>query len=242
MTRATNFRPRPALCLLLATLLAAPMWAAAQTAETPRANQSRDRVPAPVTATGRSVDADWILQRLTQHGATATPFVELRTSSMLKRPLQLSGEYRRPDADTLVREVRAPYAETTTIRAGEATIAREGRNPRTFSLSRVPELAALQGSFGALLAGDRKALETVYALEADGVPADWTLTLTPRDPRVAGRVTGIVLRGRDAELRCIETRPKQGDAQPTLLGSAATAAAAVDSLEAAQRLCHDVPR
>ena len=94
MTRATIFRPRPALCLLLATLLAVPTWAAAQTAETPRANQSRDRVPAPVTATGRSVDADWILQRLTQHGATSTPFVELRTSSMLKRPLQLSGEGR----------------------------------------------------------------------------------------------------------------------------------------------------
>lgn len=223
-------------------MLAAPTWAAAQTAEVPRANQSRDRVPAPVTATGRSVDADWILQRLTRHGATATPFVELRTSSMLKRPLLLSGEYRRPDAGTLVREVRVPYAETTTIRAGEATIAREGRNSRTFSLSRAPELAALQGSFGALLAGDRKALETVYALEADGVPADWTLTLTPRDPRIAGRVTGIVLRGRDAELRCIETRPKQGDAQPTLLGSAATAAASVDSLESAQRLCHDVPR
>jgi len=221
-----------------------PTWAAAQSADTaqPRANQSRDRVPAPVTATGRSVDADWILQRLTQHGATATPFVELRTSSMLKRPLLLSGEYRRPDTDTLVREVRAPYAETTTIRAGEATIARDGRSPRTFSLSRVPELAALQGSFGALLAGDRKALETVYALEADGVPADWTLTLTPRDPRMATRVSAIVLRGRDAELRCIETRPKQGDVQPTLLGGAATAATDVDSLQAAQRLCHDVPR
>jgi len=220
------------------------MWAAAQSADTaqPRANQSRDRVPAPITATGRSVDADWILQRLTQHGATATPFVELRTSSMLKRPLLLSGEYRRPDTDTLVREVRVPYAETTTIRAGEATIARDGRSPRTFSLSRVPELAALQGSFGALLAGDRKALETVYALEADGVPADWTLTLTPRDPRMAMRVSAIVLRGRDAELRCIETRPKQGDVQPTLLGGAATAATDVDSLQAAQRLCHDVPR
>jgi len=220
------------------------MGAAAQSADTAqsRANQSRDRVPAPVTATGRSVDADWILQRLTQHGATATPFVELRTSSMLKRPLLLSGEYRRPDTDTLVREVRVPYAETTTIRAGEATIARDGRSPRTFSLSRVPELAALQGSFGALLAGDRKALEAVYALEADGAPADWTLTLTPRDPRMATRVSAIVLRGRDAELRCIETRPKQGDVQPTLLGGAATAATDVDSLQAAQRLCHDVPR
>lgn len=228
--------------LLLATLLLLPAWAAAQNPEPPRASQSRDRVSAPAAVAPRSVDADWILQRLTQHGATATPFVELRVSSMLKRPLLLSGEYRRPDADTLVREVRLPYVETTTIRGGEATIAREGRSPRTFSLSRVPELAALQGSFGALLAGDRKALEAVYAVEADGVPANWTLTLTPRDPRMASRVSAIVLRGRDVELRCIETRPKQGDAQPTLLGSAATAAASVDSLEAAQRLCHDIPR
>lgn len=224
-------------------LLAAPAWAAAQATDpSARADQSRDRIATPAAVAPRSVDADWILQRLTQHGATATPFVELRVSSMLKRPLLLSGEYRRPDADTLVREVRAPYAETTTIRGSEATIAREGRSPRTFSLARVPELAALQGSFGALLTGDRKALETVYALEADGVPADWTLTLSPRDARLAGRVTAIVLRGRDAELRCIETRPKQGESQPTLLGSAASAAADVDSLEAAQRLCHDVPR
>lgn len=216
--------------------------AAAQNAEPPRASQSRDRVPAPAAVAPRSVDADWILHRLTQGAASATPFVELRVSAMLKRPLLLSGEYRRPDADTLVREVRTPYVETTTIRGGEATIAREGRSPRTFSLSRVPELAVLQGSFGALLAGDRKALENVYAVEADGVPADWTLTLVPREPRTAARIAAIVLRGRDGELRCIETRPKQGEPQPTLLGSAATAAAGLDSLEAAQRLCHDVPR
>ncbi|MEN5061164.1 LolA-related protein [Luteimonas sp. TWI1416] len=224
-------------------LCLAPAWSAAQTADAPlRAGQSRDRVPAPPAAAPRSVDADWILQRLTQSGPSATPFVELRTSSMLKRPLALVGEYRRPDAGTLVREVRSPYAETTTIRAGEATIAREGRAPRTFSLARVPELAALQDSFGALLAGDRAALEALYALEADGVPADWTLRLTPRDPRAASRLTAIVLRGRDAELRCIETRPKQGDPQPTLLGGAAADAAAIDSPEAARRLCHDVPR
>ena len=70
----------------------------------------------------------------------------------------------------------------------------------------------------------------------------WQKVTAHKAASSTGRVTAIVLRGRDAELRCIETRPKQGDAQPTLLGSAATAAAAVDSLEAAQRLCHDVPR
>src|SRR5690606_9214635 len=116
-----------------------------------------------------------------------TPFVELRTSAVLKRPLRLSGEYRHPAPDTLVREVREPYAETTTIRNGQATIAREGRSPRSFALSRVPELAALQGSFGALLAGDRDALETLFALEAAGDAAGWTLTLRPRQAQTAER-------------------------------------------------------
>ena len=67
-----------------------------------------------------------------------TRFVELRESRLLKNPLRLSGEYRRPEDDVLVREVRAPYAETTTIAAGEATIERAGKSPRTFALSRAP--------------------------------------------------------------------------------------------------------
>ena len=46
-------------------------------------------------------------------------------SALLKAPLRIEGEYQRPDGDTLVRQVRAPYAETTTLRQGEATIASE---------------------------------------------------------------------------------------------------------------------
>ncbi len=226
-----------------------PAWAAPQAADaaptTPapvRADQSRDRVPPPTAARGREVDADWILHRLTRPPPQATPFVELRRSATLRRPLVVSGEYRRPDADTLVRDVRAPYAETTTIRDGEAVVARAGRSPRTASLARVPELAALQGSFGALLSGDRTLLETHYAIEADGVPAHWTLSLVPREARAAGRIAAIVLHGRDDELRCIETRPRQGDPQPTLLAGAATGAGELASLDDALRACRDVPR
>ena len=72
-----------------------------------------------------------------------TSFVEVRSSRLLKNPLRLYGEYRRPDTDTLVREVRAPYAETTTIRGDQATIARAGKSPRTFPMSRAPQLAGM---------------------------------------------------------------------------------------------------
>lgn len=218
----TTWRNR-SRALLLAATLALPALAATPAAE-------------------GAVDADWILRQLAQPLPAATAFVELRGSRMLKRPLSLSGEYRRPDADTLVREVRTPYAETTTIRGGQATIARAGRAPRTFSLSRAPELEVLQGSFGALLSGDRRAIETQFVLQAGGTTGDWRLSLTPRDAQAAKRLQAIVLRGRGDELRCIETRPTQGEAQPTLLASAARAAGDVASIEAALRLCREPPR
>src|SRR5690606_10405178 len=151
-------------------------------------------------------------------------FVEVRESPMLKAPLRLTGEYRRPDAATLVREVREPYSETTTIRDGHAILARAGRPERRFALSRAPELAALQNSFGALLPGDAEALRPGYAVGGEGAAARWSLRLLPRDAKLAGRLQDIVLHGGGDELRCIETTPAKGPAQRALMAGAALAA------------------
>ncbi|MEN1956143.1 LolA-related protein [Luteimonas sp. MJ145] len=186
-----------------------------------------------------AVDSAWILQRLARPAPVRTPFVELRGSAMLKAPLRIEGEYARPDATTLVREVRVPYAETTTIRGGEATIARGDRRPRTFALSRAPELAGLQASFGALLAGDAAALQRDYRISADGSREDWTLVLVPRDAALAASVRDITLHGRGAELRCIETRPAEGELQRSLLAGAARAAIAAGDGAAYEVLCRD---
>lgn len=186
-----------------------------------------------------AVDSAWILERLARPAPVRTPFVELRGSALLKAPLRIEGEYARPDDETLVREVRAPYAETTTIRGGEATIAREGRRPRTFALSRAPELAGLQASFGALLAGDAAALGRDYGIEASGAREDWTLVLVPREAALATSVRDITLRGRGAELRCIETRPVEGEPQRTLLAGAARAAIAEGDAADHEALCRD---
>ena len=178
-------------------------------------------------STAAAPDPAWILARIARPVPSRTPFVELRGSKLLKAPLRIAGEYRHPDAATLVREVRAPYAETTTIRAGEATIARPGKAPRRVSLSRYPELAGMQQSFGALLAGDIASLQRHYRLASDGRRESWRLVLAPLDAAVARRVRAIVLHGRGAELRCIETQPAGGgDAQVTLLAGAARDAAA----------------
>ena len=192
---------------------------------------------APEPAAAQQVDAGWILHALARPAPVRTAFVELRGSPLLKSPLRIEGEYQRPDNDSLVREVRSPYVETTTLRNGEAIIARTGKTPRKFSLARVPELAGLQASFGALLSGDRVSLEKHYRLASRGTRQQWTLLLTPKDAKLQGNVRDITLYGRGAELRCIETRPVKGDLQRTLLAGAAHEAADVATSQGLAALC-----
>jgi hypothetical protein len=191
---------------------------------------------------GTSVDAAWILSKLARPAPMRTGFVEVRDSKLLKAPLRISGEYSRPDGNTLVREVRAPYAETTTIvsgkAGGEVTIARAGHAPRKFQLSRVPELGGLQSSFGALLSGDRNLLEQHYRITSGGSRERWTLTLVPTDAQFAAKVRDITLYGRGAELRCIETNPAKGvEVQRTLLAGAAREAAGAGTGPGLAALC-----
>jgi len=222
MPRSRRLRPwRLSIATACLLAIAAPLYAAA-----------------PDTA-GDPVDTGWILDHIARPAPMRTAFVEVRDSKLLKAPLRISGEYSRPSGDTLVRDVRAPYAETTTISSGNVRIARAGKSPRTFSLSRVPELAGLQASFGALLSGDRALLQQHYRLASAGSRQHWTLTLTPKDASFAAKVRDITLHGRGAELRCIETASAgSGDVQRTLLAGAAHDAAAAASSAALAALCH----
>jgi hypothetical protein len=226
-TARTRARPMAALVLATTLLASTAGWCAAPEA-------------------GAAVDAGWILSKLARPAPMRTSFVEMRDSKLLKAPLRISGEYSRPDGNTLVREVRAPYAETTTIvsgkAGGEVTIARAGHAPRTFALSRVPELGGLQSSFGALLSGDRALLEQHYRIASAGSRERWTLTLVPRDAQFAAKVRDITLYGRGAELRCIETNSaKTTEVQRTLLAGAAREAADAGTGAALAALCRAAP-
>ena len=214
---ATKPRLRSA-CLLLATLCCAALPCLAA-----------ERAAGPV-------DAGWILARMARPVPCRTPFLELRGSPLLEAPMRVTGEYRRPAADVLVREVSAPHPEATTLRDGAIEIKRNGK-VRRFALSRAPELAGLQAGFGALLAGDRDTLEQHYALAAKGTRKDWVLTLSPTDAALAAKLRRIVLHGQGAEVRCIETQPVNGDLQRTLLAGTAVAAADVADAGALAALC-----
>lgn len=194
-------------------------------------------VAAPLHAS--ALDPEPILRGLARPAPSRTPFVEVRDSPMLKQPLQVQGEYRREADGRLVRQVTTPYAETTTLSAGEAVIERAGRAPRRIALAQVPELAAVQAGFGALLAGDRELLLRTYSVQASGQREGWTLRLVPREPRLAKALRHIELHGRGSELRCVESQPAKGPLQSTLMAGAAARAASVTDPAALAALCRD---
>lgn len=196
-------------------------------------------VTAPVWAqAANNVDSGWIVSKLAQPAPMRTSFVEVRTSRLLKNPLRLHGEYRRPDDKTMIRDVRAPYGETTTIRGDQATIARAGKSPRTFSMSRAPQLAGMQASFGALLSGDQRAITRDFNITTQGTREKWRMHMTPKQAALKQHVRDITLYGRGSELRCIETRATRGDdVQRTLLASAARSVTANTATENLVTLC-----
>ena len=190
-----------------------------------------------MSANAETLDPAAIVASLARPVPSATAFVELHESALLKKPLQLSGEYRRPDSDSLVREVSKPYHELTLIRGDQATLQRDGKPDRHFQLSRAPELAGLQASFNALLSGDAQALQQHYRLHAEGQASAWVLVLQPLDPAMAKRVSELRLHGGADALRCIETVPTRGEPQRSLLGTAAEAAGDQLDAQALERLC-----
>ena len=215
--------PRPLRWMMLPCAVALLLCAAAAT---------------PTHAQTAAVDSGWILSRLAQPAPMRTSFVEVRSSRLLKNPLRLSGEYRRPDAQTLVRDVRAPYLETTTIRGDEASIARPGKPVRNFAINRAPQLAGMQAGFGALLSGDAKAIGRDFDLTTSGTRQQWQMVMTPRQPTLKSHVRDITLYGRGSELHCIETRAIRGEeVQRTLLASAARSVTAATSGTQLVALC-----
>lgn len=167
------------------------------------------------------VESGWVLSKIARPAPMRTRFVEIRSSDYLKTPMRIFGEYSRPDNSTLVRKVTSPYAEVTQLSGSSATITRGGKS-RTFSLTRVPELANMQSSFGALLRGDESSVRRDFDIKSKGTREKWNLLMTPKNAALAKQIASINLYGSGAELRCIETQPKgNSHIQRTLLASAA---------------------
>ena len=157
---------------------------------------------------------------------------------LLDRPLVVSGELAWLGGDQLQRTVTAPRAERFTIADGEVTQERDGRSARHFSLKHAPQLQGLLDSFTALLSGDSARLAEAFQIERSGSDAArWTLTLTPRDARVASKVASIRIDGQADQPRCMVMQESDGDVAIDLLGPLAAKMPAAPTRDALAALC-----
>jgi outer membrane lipoprotein-sorting protein len=157
-----------------------------------------------------------LMRTLAGVSASQASFVETRTSTLLKEPMVVEGTlgWRRPDR--LVREVKAPYRETSVIEG--ATMKLTGRDGTSRTVP-VPDGAprALVEALRATLAGDLAQLERHFAVTVGGSSAQWTLTLAPKDPALGALIGRVDFAGRGAAIERIEVLEAGGDRTLTTL-------------------------
>jgi hypothetical protein len=191
-------------------------------------------------ATAASAPQAALIASLGRPAPAHTDFAEARFLHILDQPLVVSGQLAWLGGDQLQRRVDKPQAETFTIADGEVTQQRGSKSPRKFSLKHAPQLQVLLDSFVALLSGDAARLQQSFSISQQGDAARaWTLTLVPRDAKVARTVASIVIDGNATESRCMFMQESDGDLAVDLLGPLAAKMPARPTREALQSLCRD---
>lgn len=153
---------------------------------------------------------DALMHLLARQTSGAATFVEHKHLAILDAPVESSGELRYRAPDRLEKITREPRPETLVLEGDVLTVERNDRR-HVVRLGDYPEVAAFIDSIRATLAGDRAALERTYALDLAGRRDAWTLSLLPRDPKMAELVLRITIAGRGDKLRRIEILQADGD-------------------------------
>jgi outer membrane lipoprotein-sorting protein len=137
-------------------------------------------------------------------------FVEQHFLKVLKRPVESYGVMIYDAPRRLEKRTVEPRAESLVLDGDELTIQRKGRT-HVLELSAYPSILPFIESLRATLAGDLPALERIFNVDFAGTLEHWTLTLNPRDSKVAKTVSQVRIDGsRDALLK-VEILEASGD-------------------------------
>jgi hypothetical protein len=160
------------------------------------------------SATALTLDA--LMSDMAAVGERHATFVETKEMALLNGPVVRRGvlDYVRPDRLTM--RVDAPYFERVEIVGGDVTLERRSGVTRV-ALAAQPQLAAWIDSLRATLAGDRATLERHFEVRVDGSPAEWRLTLVPRDATMRAIIERVDITGRDAEVVRFAMDEAKGD-------------------------------
>lgn len=167
-----------------------------------------------LTALPAGAAGEWdlaqLMELLSHNKSSEARFVERKYIALLDQPVESSGELSYVAPDRLEKRTLRPKPESMVLEGGMLTLERGGHK-RSLPLADYPEVGAFVESIRGTLAGDREALQRAYGLALEGDAAQWTLTLTPSEPRMAQIVQKIRIGGSHGEVSSIEILQADGD-------------------------------
>lgn len=139
-------------------------------------------------------------------------FVEEKRLGLLARPLSSQGRLYFARPGLLLRRVEQPQASEVLITPRELKV-KDAAGEQRIDLGSRPDIRPFVESLTWLLAGDEKALASVYKLEftPPSAAATWQLTLTPKADPLARLIAYIKIVGEGLAVSEIQVREKGGD-------------------------------
>lgn len=155
-------------------------------------------------------DLDEVMHLLAMRQHGRVEFIEQQFLSVLKRPIESSGELRYDAPDRLEKRTLKPRTEVLVLSGGILTMER-AHSRRVTDLHAYPQVLPFVESIRATLAGDRGALERVFRLDFVGSLERWSLVLVPLDSKVKQAVAQVRIDGMRDQLQRVEIRQPDGD-------------------------------
>lgn len=177
-------------------------------------NTIRSLAAAALLALSAPVLAAWdvatLMDDLARHQGGRVRFVEKKYIALLEKPVESSGEMVYTAPHRLEKYTRRPQPETMVLDHDTLTLER-GRQKFTLRLSDQPEAQVFVDSIRGTLAGDRALLERSYALHLSGSRERWSLSLLPKNQRIATLVSRITIDGTRNVVDRVEYLQADGD-------------------------------
>ena len=167
-------------------------------------------VVAAAAAPAAPFDLNAVAALLAQRKGGEARFTEERFVSGFDSPLRASGTLGFRAPDRFSRQTLEPVAESMVVEGNLLTFKRGGRS-RQMALDAVPELGALIEAVRGTLTGNAAALGRHFSVKVQGHASLWTLTLVPRDARLAAQVRELQIAGSASDVRSVALWLAGGD-------------------------------
>jgi Outer membrane lipoprotein carrier protein LolA-like len=161
-------------------------------------------------ARAQGFDLTQVTALLARNRSGQARFTEERIVGGLDLPLHAAGTLSFIAPDRFTRTTTEPRAESMEVQGNQLLLKRGGRT-RQMAVDAIPELMALIEAVRGTLTGNAALLRSVFNTRVEGNAARWTLTLVPRDAKLAQQVRELKITGLHSDMRSVELWLAGGD-------------------------------